>query len=56
MCSYICNEIIKEASRQGSSDNLSCIFICFENFFKNKQDYHKIKNNIYIQSCNEMIV
>lgn len=32
----ICNDVINEAMRKGSCDNLSCIFISFQHFFQNE--------------------
>ena len=54
--SNICNNIINFSIKKGSNDNLSCIFIGFNNFFNNKESLNKILRNIEIQSCNEMIV
>ena len=53
--SNICNKIINYSIENGSNDNLSCIFIGFNNFFNNKESLNKILNKIEIQTCNEMI-
>ena len=54
--SVICNKIINLSIQKGSSDNLSCILIAFDNFFNNKDSLKRIVNKIERQSCNEMIV
>lgn len=54
--SDICNKIINLSIEKGSQDNLSCIFIGFNNFFNNKDSLNKILKKIEVQSCNEMII
>ena len=56
ICSNICNELINLSIKKGSQDNLSCIFIGFDNFFNNKDSLNKILKKIESQNCNEMIV
>ena len=53
--SGICNKIINVSIEKGSSDNLSLIFIGFDNFFNNKDSLNKILKKIENQSCNAMI-
>ena len=53
--SEICNKIINFSIQKGSSDNLSCILIAFDNFFNNKDSLKRIVNKIERQSFNEMI-
>ena len=52
----ICNKIINFSKEKGSNDNLSVIFIGFNNFFNNKNSLNKILKHIECQNCNEMIV
>lgn len=56
--SKICNRIINCSKEKGSNDNLSCIFIGFNNFFNfnSKDSINKILQKIESQSCNEMII
>ena len=56
IASNICNKIINTSIEKGSNDNLSCIFIGFDNFFDNKESLNKIIKKLEGQSCNEMIV
>lgn len=56
ICSNICNELINLSIKKGSQDNLSCIFIGFDNFFNNKDSLNKILKKIESQNCNKMIV
>lgn len=61
----ICDDIIKEAMNKGSTDNLTCIFIGFRNFFKKYEmiyksefgDQEKIDplENIKSKNCNKII-
>ena len=51
----ICNKIISCSKDKGSNDNLSVIFIGFNNFFNNKKSLNKILKKIENQNCNEMI-
>ena len=55
IASEICNKIINSSIEKGSCDNLSCIFIGFDNFFNNKDSLNKIIKKLENQSCNEMI-
>ena len=54
--SNICNKIINSSIEKGSNDNLSCIFIGFENFFNNKETLDKIIKKLENQNCDEMII
>ena len=56
ICSNICNELINLSIKKGSQDNLSCIFIGFDNFFNNKDSLNQILKKIESQNCNKMIV
>ena len=56
ICSNICNELINLSIKKGSQDNLSFIFIGFDNFFNNKDSLNKILKKIESQNCNKMIV
>jgi serine/threonine protein phosphatase PrpC len=56
IASNICDKIIKYSIEKGSCDNLSCIFIGFDNFFNNKESLNKIMKNLEKESCEEMIV
>ena len=52
----ICNEIIMKSIEKGSNDNLSLIFIAFDNFFNNNEKIEKIIYRIKHQDCESMIV
>jgi serine/threonine protein phosphatase PrpC len=52
----ICNEIIKKSVEYGSNDNLSLIFIAFDNFFNNHEKIEIILNRITSQDCESMII
>ena len=52
----ICNEIINKSIEKGSTDNLSLIFICFDNFFNNKDNMENLINRIKHLNCNRMII
>ncbi len=52
----ICNEIINISVLKGSNDNLSLIFICFDNFFNNKDNCEEIFKRITFQNCESMII
>ena len=52
----ICNKIMNSSIEKGSCDNLSCIFIGFDNFFNNDETLNKILKKIKVQNCNEMMV
>ena len=54
--SNICNKIINSSIEKGSNDNLSCIFIGFENFFNNEGTLDKIIKKLENQNCDEMII
>ena len=54
--SNICNKIINSSIEKGSNDNLSCIFIGFENFFNNEETLDKIIKKLENQNCDEMII
>ena len=54
--SIICNRIINISIEKGSYDNLSCIFIGFDNFFNNNEPLNNIIEKIKRQSCEKMIV
>ena len=56
MASKICNEIINCSIKKRSNDNLSFIFIGFDNFFNNKESLNKILKNLEKENCEEMIV
>ena len=55
IASNICDKIIKNSIEKGSGDNLSCIFIGFDNFFNNKESLNNIIKKIGLQSCDEMM-
>lgn len=52
----ICNEIIKKSIENGSNDNLSLIFIAFDNFFNNHEKIENILKRIEFQDCESMII
>lgn len=52
----ICNEIMKKSIEKRSTDNLSLIFIAFDNFFNNKENAGKIIKRILYQDCESMII
>ena len=52
----ICNEIINKSIEKGSTDNLSLIFICFDNFFNNNENIDQIIKRVTYQNCDSMII
>ena len=52
----ICNEIMMKSIEKCSNDNLSLIFIAFDNFFNNKENLENLINRIKHLNCNRMII
>ncbi len=52
----ICNEIINKSIEKGSTDNLSLIFICFDNFFNNNENIDQIIKRVTYKNCDSMII
>lgn len=52
----ICNDIINISVWNRSGDNLSLIFICFDNFFNNKDNCEEIFKRVNFQDCESMII
>ena len=52
----ICNEIINKSVEMGSGDNLSVIFIAFDNFFNNNEKIDEILENLDKKDCESMII
>ena len=52
----ICNEIINKSVEMGSGDNLSVIFIAFDNFFNNSEKIDEILKKIENKNCDLMII